>query len=158
MSRRAVSGEIPAGELWLKPGQVAARAGVAVSTLHYYEQFGLITSRRTAGNRREYRRDTLRLVAFIRASQTLGIPLARIKAALDDLPHDRPPTRRDWAHLAGTWRADLDRRIDALVALRDNLAGCIGCGCLSLTACPYTNPGDVLGHDGPGPRRLPRLD
>lgn len=149
-----MSSAIPAEELWLKPGQVAARAGVAVSTLHYYEQFGLISSRRTAGNRREYRRDTLRLVAFIRASQTLGIPLARIKAALDDLPHDRPPSKRDWARLARHWRTDLDRRIEALTALRDNLAGCIGCGCLSLTACPYVNPGDVLAGQGPGARGL----
>lgn len=140
---------------WLKPGQVADRAGVAVSTLHYYEQIGLITSRRTAGNRREYRRDTLRLVAFIRASQTLDIPLARIKAALDALPHEKPPTRQDWARLAQDWRADLDRRIAGLVALRDDLADCIGCGCLSLTECPYVNPGDVLGEQGPGPRRLP---
>ncbi|MFT4125647.1 MAG: redox-sensitive transcriptional activator SoxR [Gordonia sp. (in: high G+C Gram-positive bacteria)] len=146
--------DIPVEALWLKPGQVARRAGVAVSTLHYYEKLGLIQSRRTAGDRREYRRDTLRLIGFIRASQTLGIPLARIKTALDALPHDKPPTKHDWAALAREWRADLDDRIDRLVALRDNLANCIGCGCLSLTACPYTNPGDALGADGPGARRL----
>lgn len=146
--------EIPPDALWLKPGQVARRAGVAVSTLHYYEQLGLIQSRRTSGNRREYRRDTLRLIAFIRASQTLGIPLGRIKAALDDLPHDKPPTKHDWARLARLWRTDLDERIDRPVALRDNLANCIGCGCLSLTACPYTNPDDVLGEEGPSARLL----
>ena len=144
---------VPEG-LWLKPGQVAQRAGVAVATLHYYEEYGLISSRRTSGNRREYRRDTLRLVAFVRASQTLGIPLARIKAALDDLPHDRPPTKQDWARLAEDWRADLDQRIAGLIALRDNLADCIGCGCLSLTTCPYVNPGDRLGKEGPGARKL----
>ncbi|WP_110205506.1 redox-sensitive transcriptional activator SoxR [Nocardioides daejeonensis] len=146
--------EIPSAAIWLKPGQVARRAGVAVSTLHYYEQVGLITSRRTPGDRREYRRDTLRLIALIRASQTLGIPLARIKAALDELPHEHPPTKRDWARLARQWRTDLDRRIARLVALRDNLANCIGCGCLSLTSCPYTNPEDTLGEEGPGARRL----
>jgi MerR family redox-sensitive transcriptional activator SoxR len=146
--------DIAGDAVWLKPGQVARRAGVAVSTLHYYEQLGLIRSRRTTGDRREYRRDTLRLIAFIRASQTLGIPLARIKAALDDLPHQRPPTKRDWARLARVWRSDLDERIERLVALRDNLANCIGCGCLSLSACPYTNPGDTLGEEGPGARRL----
>lgn len=144
----------PNDAVWLKPGQVAARAGVAVSTLHYYESLGLIRSRRTAGDRREYRRDTLRLVAFIRASQTLGISLERIKRALDDLPHEQPPTKRDWARLARIWREDLDARIAQLNALRDNLANCIGCGCLSLTACPYTNPGDVLSREGPGARRL----
>lgn len=141
-------------QTWLKPGQVAARAGVAVSTLHYYEQLGLISSRRTAGDRREYRRDTLRLVAFIRASQKLGIPLARIKDALDELPHDRPPNKREWARLAREWRGDLERRIAELAALRDNLANCIGCGCLSLTSCPYTNPGDSLASEGSGARRL----
>ena len=101
--------------VWLRPGQLAGRAGVAVSTLHYYESLGLISSRRTAGDRREYRRDTLRVVAFVRASQRLGISLARIKAALDDLPHDEPPTTRDWARLAREWRDDLtrpDRRAD----------------------------------------------
>ncbi|MET3961079.1 MerR family redox-sensitive transcriptional activator SoxR [Marmoricola sp. OAE513] len=139
---------------WLKPGEVARRAGVAVSTLHYYEQYGLISSRRTAGDRREYRRDTLRVVAFVRASQKLGIPLARIKDALDGLPHDRPPNKREWARLARTWRDDLDERIAELTALRDNLADCIGCGCLSLSTCPYTNPGDVLAAEGPGARRL----
>lgn len=146
--------QIPDDAVWLKPGQVAERAGVAVSTLHYYEGLGLIRSRRTAGDRREYRRDTLRLIGFIRASQTLGIPLATIKRALDELPHDQPPTKRDWARLARLWRSDLDQRIDRLVALRDNLANCIGCGCLSLTACPYTNPGDTMGEHGPGARRL----
>lgn len=145
---------LPADAVWLKPGQVAQRAGVAVSTLHYYEEYGLIRSRRTAGNRREYRRDILRLIAFIRASQSLGIPLSRIKQAIDDLPHEHPPTKRDWARLAREWRDDLDQRIERLVALRDNLANCIGCGCLSLTACPYTNPADVLGAQGPGARRL----
>jgi MerR family transcriptional regulator, redox-sensitive transcriptional activator SoxR len=146
--------DVASSEAWLKPGQVARRAGVAVSTLHYYEELGLIRSRRTAGNRREYRRDTLRLVAFIRASQTLGISLARIKRALDDLPHDNPPTKRDWARLARLWRDDLNHRIHQLTALRDNLANCIGCGCLSLTACPYTNPDDALSREGPGARRL----
>lgn len=146
--------EIPTDIVWLKPGEVARRAGVAVSTLHYYEKIGLIQSRRTSGDRREYRRDTLRLIAFIRASQSLGISLTQIKAALDDLPHDNPPDKHDWARLARDWREDLNERIDRLVALRDNLSNCIGCGCLSLTSCPYTNPGDVLGKEGPGARRL----
>lgn len=147
-------GKVASDAVWLKPGQIAERAGVAVSTLHYYEQLGLIRSRRTAGDRREYRRDTLRRIGFIRASQTLGIPLATIKQALDELPHDQPPNKRDWARIARLWRGDLDTRIERLVALRDNLANCIGCGCLSLTSCPYTNPGDAMGDQGPGARRL----
>ena len=145
---------IDAEAVWLWPGVVSQRAGVAVSTLHYYEQIGLIRSERTAGGRRRYRRDTLRLIAFIRAAQRIGVSLERIRDALDALPHDNPPTVRDWARLARGWRADLDVRIAELVGLRDNLASCIGCGCLSLTSCPYSNPRDVLGQRGPGAHLL----
>lgn len=138
----------------LSVGQLADRSGVAVSALRFYEAAGLISSRRTAGNQRRYGRDTLRRVAFIRASQRVGIPLKRIKGALDELGTKQTPTRADWARLSAAWREDLDDRIAHLEGLRDRLTGCIGCGCLSLDRCRLTNPGDVLGEEGPGPRRL----
>lgn len=138
----------------LSVGEVAERSGVAVSALHYYEAEGLISSRRSAGNQRRYPREVLRRVAFVRASRRVGIPLRRIKSALDQLPEGRTPTRRDWERLSATWRDDLDDRIARLQLLRDNLSGCIGCGCLSLKLCKLTNPDDVLGDEGPGPRRL----
>ncbi|BBZ02953.1 redox-sensitive transcriptional activator SoxR [Mycolicibacterium chitae] len=138
----------------LAPGELATRAGVAISALHFYEREGLISSRRTSGNQRRYTRDTLRRVAFIRMSQRLGIPLARIREALATLPADRVPTSRDWARLSAGWRQDLDDRILHLQRLRDNLADCIGCGCLSLKSCTLSNPDDVLSEKGPGPVRL----
>jgi len=140
----------------LTVGQVAERSGVAVSALHFYERRGLIRSTRTATNQRRYGRDTLRRVAFIRASQHVGISLGTIREALDRLPSERTPTAADWARLSAQWRAELDTRIAYLQALRDDLTECIGCGCLSLRACHLTNPRDVLGRDGPGARRLPR--
>jgi MerR family redox-sensitive transcriptional activator SoxR len=138
----------------LAVGDVAERSGVAVSALHFYEAQGLISSRRTSGNQRRYPREVLRRVAFIRASQGVGIPLRRIKAALDRLPDRRTPTRRDWERLSEDWRSELDDQIDRLQRLRDNLSGCIGCGCLSLDRCKLVNPDDVLGRQGPGPRKL----
>ena len=140
----------------LTVGQVADRSGVAISALHFYERHGLISSTRTASNQRRYSRDTLRRVAFIRASQHVGISLAVIRDALDQLPSERTPTREDWAHLSMAWRAELDARIAQLQALRDDLTECIGCGCLSLRVCHLTNPRDMLGREGPGARRLPR--
>ena len=137
----------------LTVGDVAARSGVAVSALHYYEREGLIASERTAGNQRRYRRDVLRRVAFIRVSQRVGVPLADIRAALDSLPAGRTPTKKDWARLSRLWRAELDERIRSLERLRDDLTGCMGCGCLSLRTCALQNPGDALAADGPGPRR-----
>jgi MerR family redox-sensitive transcriptional activator SoxR len=141
-----------AGEL--TPGDMAARSGVAVSALHFYEREGLIRSRRTAGNQRRYPRETLRRVAFIRMSQRLGIPLSRIREALATLPTDRVPTSKDWGRLSASWRQDLDDRILHLQRLRDNLTGCIGCGCLSLKTCALSNPSDILAERGPGAARL----
>ncbi|MEV2275563.1 redox-sensitive transcriptional activator SoxR [Nocardiopsis sp. NPDC049922] len=138
----------------LTVGQVAERAGVAVSALHFYERQGLIHSRRTTGNQRRYRRDTLRRVSFIRISQRVGIPLARIRQALDSLPDNRTPTPADWARVSEQWRDELDTRIDQLTRLRDDLTSCIGCGCLSLSSCTLSNPEDVLSSTGSGARRL----
>jgi len=138
----------------LTPGELAARSGVAVSALHFYERQGLICSRRTTGNQRRYARETLRRVAFIRMSQRLGIPLVKVGEALSTLPTDRVPTSRDWARLSAGWRQDIDDRILHLQRLRDNLADCIGCGCLSLKTCALSNPDDVLASEGPGPVRL----
>jgi MerR family transcriptional regulator, redox-sensitive transcriptional activator SoxR len=138
----------------LTPGDLANRSGVAISALHFYEREGLIASRRTSGNQRRYARDTLRRVAFIRMSQRLGIPLAKVRQALATLPTDRVPTSKDWAKLSAGWRQDLDDRILHLQRLRDNLAECIGCGCLSLKQCRLSNPGDVLAQHGPGAVRL----
>jgi MerR family redox-sensitive transcriptional activator SoxR len=138
----------------LTPGEMSHRSGVAVSALHFYEREGLIACRRTSGNQRRYARETLRRVAFIRMSQRLGIPLARIREALSTLPTNRVPTSKDWARLSAGWQSDLDERIVHLQRLRDNLAGCIGCGCLSLKACALSNPADMLAAAGPGAAKL----
>jgi MerR family redox-sensitive transcriptional activator SoxR len=135
-------------------GEVVARSGVAASALHFYERQGLITSRRTAGNQRRYRRDVLRRLALIRVAQRAGVPLAEIAEALATLPEGRPPSREDWERLAGGWRDELDERIRRLQQVRDAFADCVGCGCLSIDRCALANPDDALGQSGPGPRRL----
>ena len=135
-------------------GELSARSGVAPSALRFYEQEGLISSRRTGGNQRRYERSELRRVSFIRIAQQVGISLERIRAALAELPESRTPTKSDWEKLSRQWRAELDERIGMLERLRDNLTGCIGCGCLSLKSCALYNPGDVLAREGTGPGRL----
>ncbi|MFI8735353.1 redox-sensitive transcriptional activator SoxR [Ectopseudomonas toyotomiensis] len=138
----------------LSVGQMAERSGVAVSTLHFYEAKGLIHSQRNAGNQRRYRRDVLRRVAIIKVAQRLGIPLADIGAALATLPCDHMPTAADWQQLSAQWQRDLNARIEQLTRLRDQLTGCIGCGCLSMQDCPLRNPSDELGAQGAGARLL----
>jgi MerR family transcriptional regulator, redox-sensitive transcriptional activator SoxR len=138
----------------LTVGQVAERSGVAVSALHFYERKRLISAARTDGNQRRIERAVLRKVAVIRAAQKLGIPLAEVKAVFHSLPNDRTPTVRDWADIAARWRAMLDERIERTMLLRDRLAGCIGCGCLSVEVCPLYNPDDIAAREGPGARHL----
>jgi MerR family transcriptional regulator, redox-sensitive transcriptional activator SoxR len=138
----------------LSVGEVAERSGVAVSAIHFYETKGLLTSWRNAGNQRRYPREALRRVSIIKVAQRLGIPLACIKDALDSLPKGRTPTDQDWRKLSVRWQDELDERITKLTRLRDQLNGCIGCGCLSMKQCPLRNPFDELAEEGPGPRLL----
>lgn len=138
----------------LTVGEVAARSGVPVSTLHFYEAKGLIQGWRSKGNQRRYGREVLRRVAVIKVAQRVGIPLAEIGAALATLPAGQTAGADDWRRLSTVWRADLDARIERLTRLRDHLDGCIGCGCLTVKDCPLRNPLDVLSEDGSGPRLL----
>lgn len=136
-------------------GELAARSGFATSAVRFYDKEGLVPAERTSGNQRRYPRSALRRLAFIRAAQNIGIPLAEIREALADLPDTRTPTKVDWARLSKRWRARLDEQINGLTALRDDLDSCIGCGCLSLQRCALSNPDDVVAAYGPGARRLP---
>ncbi|WP_205473749.1 redox-sensitive transcriptional activator SoxR [Nocardioides sp. SYSU D00038] len=131
-------------------GHLAERSGVAPSALRFYEDRGLISSVRTAGNQRRYEQSTLRRVAFIRTAQQVGLSLEEIGAALSTLPDGRTPTKSDWHRLSKAWRPRLDEQIRRIELLRDRLDGCIGCGCLSLRSCALLNPGDVAAAQGPG--------
>jgi len=135
-------------------GELSHRSGVAPSALRYYERLGLIRAVRTGGNQRRYERAELRRVAFIRISQQVGVSLDEIREAMSSLPESRTPTKADWAALSARWRGRLNERIAFLERLRDDLTGCIGCGCLSLQRCRLNNPDDQLAAEGAGPRLL----
>jgi MerR family redox-sensitive transcriptional activator SoxR len=138
-------------------GRVAKRCGVRVSTLHFYEEKGLISSFRNSGNQRRYKADVIRRVSVIKAAQKMGISLASIAEAFATLPDQRTPTQRDWQRLSSKWQQELNARIAYLERLRDSLTGCIGCGCLSMKNCPIYNHEDKLESEGPGPVLLDKL-
>ena len=135
-------------------GDFAVRSGVAPSALRYYEREGLIRSARTSGNQRRYLRSELRRVAFIKIAQQVGVSLDEIRDALAELPEGRTPTKSDWARLSARWRQKLEDRIALMERLRDQLTGCIGCGCLSLQRCTLINPSDRLSARGPGAQNI----
>jgi MerR family redox-sensitive transcriptional activator SoxR len=137
-------------------GETAERSGFATSALRFYEKEGLIVSERTAGGQRRYDRSTLRRLAFIRAARHVGLSLEEIRESFNDLPSSRTPTKADWSRISLHWRKRLDSEIEALMALRDGLDSCIGCGCLSLQKCRILNPNDIAAAIGPGARYLPK--
>jgi MerR family redox-sensitive transcriptional activator SoxR len=136
------------GELTV--GAAAARIGISTSALRFYEKAGLITATRSPGGQRRYASDVLRRVAFIRGAQSVGMRLADIRSAMDHLPANRAPTPAEWQELSDAWRPQLEAKIAVLVGLRDQLAGCIGCGCQSLDSCAIFNPEDIAASRGPG--------
>jgi MerR family redox-sensitive transcriptional activator SoxR len=137
-------------------GELSTRSGVSQSALRFYERQGLIHPDRTEGNQRRYVPTTLRRVALIQAGKSAGIPLERIRQALDTLP-ERGPTKRDWERLSRSWARELDERIETLVAIRTRLTSCIGCGCLSLKRCGLLNPGDEAAALGAGAQYFRRV-
>ncbi|MEH3039099.1 MAG: redox-sensitive transcriptional activator SoxR [Sphingomonas paucimobilis] len=137
----------------LTVGDVAKRSGVAVSTVHFYEGKGLIAGWRTTGNQRRYDRTVLRRIAIIQVAQRAGLSL---KTIADFLPLDAALGADQWQRIASDWQAMIDQRVELLQRLRDELGGCIGCGCLSKKICPLRNPDDALAATGTGPRILMR--
>jgi MerR family transcriptional regulator, redox-sensitive transcriptional activator SoxR len=139
----------------LTVGDVARRSGFAASALRFYEREGLISATRTAGGQRRYERHVLRRLAFIRAASNVGLTIEEIRDELARLPGNRNPTKADWQRISRHWGRRLDEQIAALQRLKGGLASCIGCGCLSLRSCAFSNPGDVYSERGSGARLLP---
>lgn len=135
-------------------GTLAARTGLAVSAIRYYETQGLLAAWRNAGGHRRFMRADIRRVSFIMIAQQMGVSLSDIRQLLDALPDQRTPTRDDWRRLSAVFRIHLDARIAMLERTRDTLDGCIGCGCLSLAKCKLYNPDDRAAAKGAGPRYL----
>lgn len=143
----------------LTVSEVSRRSGFAASALRFYEKEGLIEASRTAGGQRRYTRSVLRRLAFIRAASNVGLSLDEVRAELEQLPKGRTPTKADWARISAHWRRRLDEQVAALEALRDRLDSCIGCGCLSLKQCAFSNPADKAAESAaaPGAAYLPPL-
>lgn len=135
-------------------GQLAARTGIAVSAIRYYETQGLVSPERNAGGQRRFLRSDIRRLSFVQIAQKFGFSISQIRQQFDSFPDGRTPTKQDWSKISRAFRSELDARIETLTNLRDKLDGCIGCGCLSLRTCALYNPQDRAAKLGKGPRYL----
>ncbi|HLI64856.1 MAG TPA: redox-sensitive transcriptional activator SoxR [Caulobacteraceae bacterium] len=138
----------------LSIGDLARRTGLSVSAIRFYEQRGLVSAVRSAGNQRRFLRSDIRRLSFALIAQRLGLSLSEIETELATLPKGLPPTQGDWAAISRRIRERLDARIAMLERTREKLDGCIGCGCLSLDRCALYNPDDRAARAGAGPRFL----
>lgn len=141
-------------DMLLTIGELAARTGLSVSAIRFWEEKGLVEALRTRGGQRRFMRSDIRRLSFALIAQQLGFSLQHISRELAVLPQGRTPTAADWAKISRGFRRQLDERIAAMERMRDRLDNCIGCGCLSLRKCALYNPGDRLAAEGPGPRYL----
>lgn len=135
-------------------GELAARTGVAVSAIRFYEAKGLIEALRTGGGQRRFLRADIRRVSFILIAQRMGLSLEEIAAELARLPAGRTPDAADWARISTGLRIRIAEQIAALQRTQDLLDNCIGCGCLSLKKCGLYNREDKAAQRGAGPRYL----
>jgi MerR family redox-sensitive transcriptional activator SoxR len=138
----------------LPMGEISRRSGFAASAIRFYEAEGLIEAHRSGGGQRRFERSVLRRLAFIRAASNVGLSIEEIRDELGRLPGNRTPTKADWHRISRHWGARLDEQIAALQRLKGGLDSCIGCGCLSLRSCAFSNAGDWAASQGRLGRRL----
>jgi MerR family transcriptional regulator, redox-sensitive transcriptional activator SoxR len=136
----------------LSIGAVAARTGLAVFAIRFYETHGLVTPINNALGHRRYDRSNIRKLSFFMIAQELGVSLKNLGMLMQPLPQGCPPSKGDWTRLATKFRKDIDARIAKAERLRGKLDGCIGCGWLSLSRCALYNPQNGVRMDGTGPR------
>jgi len=137
----------------LRTGELAARAGVNVQTLRYYERRGLLAApgRRPSGQR-EYPEGAVGLVRTIKAAQRLGFTLAEIQELFALSEHRR--SADELHRRAAAKVAEIDARIGQLQLVRQALLAVLAAECDSLTdcSCGLGCPLPVLEITGPGPR------
>ena len=119
----------------MKVGEVAARAGVNVETLRYYERRGLLPepAREPSGHRR-YDEETVRFLRAIKEAQAVGFTLSEIDEYLRAAKRSRKPSEALRVRMAAKID-EIDSRIAGLQRMREELARVVGCACDSLDHC-----------------------
>jgi MerR family transcriptional regulator, redox-sensitive transcriptional activator SoxR len=112
-------------------GEVARRAGVAATTLRYYEQIGLVPAPARVGGQRRYEGSVLDRLEVIRLCKSAGFVLEEIQLLFADDAPGRPATRA----LAEAKLAEIDARMASLARARAIIEWGMRCTCPSIDAC-----------------------
>ncbi|BDY31765.1 MULTISPECIES: MerR family transcriptional regulator [Mycolicibacterium] len=112
-------------------GEVARRAGVAQTTLRYYEQLGLLPAPGRVGGQRRYQESVLVRLEVIRLCKAAGFALDDIAVLMDDDTPGRPAARA----LAQAKLSEIDEQMTALTRARAIIEWGMQCTCPSIDAC-----------------------
>jgi MerR family transcriptional regulator, redox-sensitive transcriptional activator SoxR len=115
-------------------GEIARKAGVAVSTIQYYERIGLLPPSKRVNTKRRYDLSILQKLSVIRMAQHAGFTIAEIQTLLHDFPVDTPPSAR-WQALAGRKIAELNEAMKRIQSMKSLLEQTLQCHCLTIEDC-----------------------
>lgn len=115
-------------------GELASRAGMATSTIRYYERIGLLPPSKRVNTKRRYDTTILEKLSVIQMAQQAGFTIAEIQMLLHDFPTDTPPSER-WQALAGKKIAELDRLMVQIQSMKRLLVQTLQCHCSTLEEC-----------------------
>jgi MerR family transcriptional regulator, redox-sensitive transcriptional activator SoxR len=112
-------------------GEVSRRAGVAATTLRYYEQIGLVAAPARLGGQRRYDDSVLTRLEVIGLCKSAGFALEEIQLLFADDAPGRPASRA----LAKAKLAEIDAKMDSLARARAVIEWGMRCTCPSIDAC-----------------------
>jgi MerR family redox-sensitive transcriptional activator SoxR len=115
-------------------GEIAERAGIATSTIRYYERIGLLPAAKRVSGKRRYELSILEKIGVIRLAQDAGYTIAEIQTLLHEFPTDTPPSAR-WNALAENKIAELNKLIEQMQAMKRILEQTLQCQCPQLEDC-----------------------
>ena len=126
-------------ESTLSIGEVAAKAGVSVSAIRFYERRGLLPEAERVGGRRRYDGATVRRLAVIRTAKRAGLSLGEIGGLLASSDRGAPVHEQLHA-LASRKLPEVDEMISRAQSMRGWLLAASECGCETLDACALLTP------------------
>ncbi|OBS01687.1 MerR family transcriptional regulator [Mycobacterium gordonae] len=112
-------------------GDVSRQAGIAATTLRYYEQIGLIPAPARQGGQRRYDDAVLARLEVIRLCKSAGFALEEIQVLFADDAPGRPVSRA----LGQAKLAEIDAQMASLARAREVIEWGMRCTCPSIDAC-----------------------
>lgn len=127
-------------------GEVARHAGIAASTIRYYELIGVLPAPVRIGGQRRYAADVLGKLGFVRVAQEAGFTLAEIRALISDIDGG-PGLGPAFSELSKGKIVSIDRLLARTLAIRGWLQVAQTCGCASPDECALFPAPDATAVD-----------